>query len=438
MHSKTMHRMQNIHKNGWSLNSENQNILLGNAFCFVVFIILLFKFHSVASSSILGISYSIFIIAYIFGRFGIAGLYKPLPRNNSFTPSVSVVIPAFNEEETIFRNIELWLQQSYPNFEVIVVNDGSTDKTLAALQSLKSKYSDEKLAVISYEKNSGKRFAQKLGFERSKNDIIVIADSDSFPAHPESIMEIVQQFQDPEVGGVSGCTDIANPVNWLSKSQKTRYFIAFNRYKRCEAVSGSVICLSGCFSAIRRTALLQILDTWYNQTFLGNRTTYGDDRALTTYLLKNNWKTVYAPTAKAQTYVPTNFKKFWKQQLRWQKSFIRETIVGGKFIWKKPRTALHFYLGAAVTFASFGIALYTIWLLPIITKGSFLPMLYTVGITLISTLYIVDYRMHFNDNFWIYAPVYALMSASVLIWRMPFAIAAINDGKWGTRGNKIK
>jgi len=430
--------MQNIQKPHGAKTLKIRTFYWATFSVFVVFIILLFKFHSVASANILGVAYSIFIIAYIFGRFGIAGLYKPILKNNNFTPSVSVVIPAFNEEDTIFKNIELWLQQSYPNFEVIVVNDGSTDKTLDALKALKSKYSDEKLAVISYEKNGGKRFAQKLGFERSKNDIIVIADSDSFPAQPDSIMEIVQQFQNPEVGGVSGCTDIANPINWLSKSQKTRYFIAFNRYKRCEAVTGSVICLSGCFSAIRRAALLQILDVWYNQTFLGSRATYGDDRALTTYLLKNNWKTVYAPTAKAKTYVPTNFRKFWKQQLRWQKSYIRETIIGGKFIWKKPRAALHFYLGAFVTFASFGIALYTIWLLPLFTKGSFTPFLYLLGIVLISTLSIVDYRMHFNDNFWIYAPVYAIMSAVVLVWRIPFAIAGIKDGKWGTRDGKIK
>lgn len=364
-------------------------------------------------------------------RFWGGHFYKQPPVNREYAPSVSVVVPAYNEESVIEETVKKWMSQDYPRnaYEVIVVDDGSTDKTKEKLANLVTDSGG--LKVFSYRENKGKRHAQKIGFEASKGDIIVIADSDSYPVDSGSVKEIVQPFQNPKVGGVCGHTDVGNTVNWLTKLQKVRYWTAFSRYKSIEALTGGVVCLSGCFSAVRKAALLPIIDEWYNQTFLGKRSFYGDDRNLTTLLLRNNWETVYVPKATAETYAPENFKKFWQQQVRWTKSYLRETYIEGKFIWKRPWIALIVYIGAFMTFSTFIVAIYTVYLLSFLFNT--IPLTYVVGILFISLMYAVDYRMNNKDNLWVFYPLWIAVYLAVLVWKLPAAILTIKDNAWKTR-----
>ena len=85
--------------------------------------------------------------------------------------------------------------------------------------------------------------------------------------------------------------------NWLSRMQQVRYYVAFRVIKGSESMFGAVTCASGCFSAYRRTALLRILDRWENQHFLGRQSTFGDDRALTNYILRD-WRVMYQSQAR--------------------------------------------------------------------------------------------------------------------------------------------
>ena len=123
---------------------------------------------------------------------------------------------------------------------------------------------------------------------------------------------------------MAGHTDVANlQHNVLTRMQAMQYYVAFRIYKSAEALFGSVMCCSGCFSAYRRDAVVPVLDAWLGQTFLGQPSTFGDDRSLTNFVL-HRWRVLYAPDARATTNVPEHLKQFLRQQLRWKKSWLRE------------------------------------------------------------------------------------------------------------------
>ena len=127
--------------------------------------------------------------------------------------------------------------------------------------------------------------------------------------------------------------------------QAVRYFVAFKVVKAAESVFNAVTCCSGCFSAYRREAIMPHLDWWENQTFLGRPSTFGDDRSLTNCVLRG-WKVRYESRAVSHTLVPDGFRQFMNQQLRWKRSWTRESLIVGAFIWRKnPVAAARAYVG---------------------------------------------------------------------------------------------
>ena len=113
-----------------------------------------------------------------------------------------------------------------------------------------------------------------------------------------------------------------------------RYDSAFSFEKESQSTFGLVNCCSGCFSAYRTSAVRGILDRYENQTFLGRKCTFGDDRHLTNLILEK-YKVITCSKAKAYTYSPTTIKGFIKQNRRWKCSFIRENFFTMKYMFKK-------------------------------------------------------------------------------------------------------
>ena len=212
----------------------------------------------------------------------------------------------------------------YPKdlIRVVVVDDKSTDETLWRINAVAEEYPE--LTVIPAPVNQGKRHAMATGIAAADDvEVFVFIDSDS-QVTPDAVKTIVEYFGDPKVGAVAGHTDVANAGrNVLTRMQAMQYYIAFRIYKSAEALFGSVMCCSGCFSAYRRDAVAPVLDDWLGQTFLGQPSTFGDDRSLTNFVL-HRWRVLYAPDAQAYTNVPEHLKQFLRQQLRWKKSWLRE------------------------------------------------------------------------------------------------------------------
>jgi hyaluronan synthase len=375
--------------------------------------------------------YGIGVGIYLLTRFLFAGFYRP-PQPRGDLPDVSIVIPAFNEEEYIERTLRHALELDYPaeKLQVIAVNDGSSDGTLATMKRVREKYPE--LVVVDFGERRGKRHALAAGAKMSTGEIVVFMDSDSF-VREGAVRYIVDDFDDPEVAAVCGHCEVENEwSNLLTKMQAVRYYIGFRVMKGAESIFSAVTCLSGPLAAYRRTHLMEVLERWETQTFLGQQATYGDDRSLTNFLLKK-YKVRYDSRARTRTVVPEDYGSFFRQQMRWKRSWFRESIRAGGFMWRKePFMSLSFYLGLILPILGPAIVFRAILYVPLFQHGT--PFMYMFGILLMSTLMSATYLFAKRSRLWIYGIPFCFFYMFVLVWQLPVAILSFWTPRWGTRG----
>lgn len=380
--------------------------------------------------------YSFLVGTYILSRFILAYFHKSIPYDDSYQPSVTFVVPSKNEEDNIAETIRCFARANYPKekMEVIAINDGSTDGTLREMLKAKEECLAQGVSaeVIDWQVNRGKREGMAEGVSRAKNEIIIFIDSDSF-IHPDCVKHLVKYFHQPNVGAVSGHTDVHNrDTNLLTKMQALRYYIAFKIYKAAESIFGIVTCCPGCCSAYRRSYIVPILEAWRNQTFMGTRCTFGDDRSLTNFVIRK-YDAVYSPEAKAYTVVPDTMRKYIKQQQRWKKSWIRETFIASSFMWRKnPAAAASFYSYMFLAFAAPIIFIRSTIYHPFLVTHA-LPVTYFLGLALMLILHGVYYHNHFRKASWFLPVVTFWFYTVMLIWQLPWAAITMRDTRWGTR-----
>lgn len=428
----------NLFKKISILKNQKINIWILFFLCiYIVFIIKLITIQYIDNSILFGI-YSVTVSIYILSRFAIAYFYEPDQSqfDKNYQPTISFAVPSKNEEENIRETILKIAQTDYPKdkFNIITVNDGSTDNTLAEMKEAQKIAAGRGIdvKVIDWKVNKGKREGMAECIKKSENEIIIFIDSDSF-IESNATKELIKYFIDPKVAAVAGHGYVANAdINMLTKMQDVRYFVAFKAYKSAEAVFGAVTCCSGCCSAYRKKYVLEILDKWLNQKFLGIQCTYGDDRSLTNYLLQKGYKALFAPEAIAYTFVPDTFKKFLKQQLRWKKSWVRESFRAGLFIWKRnPIMSVSFYLGVTLPLLAPIIVVRALLWYPYTTGKA--PWFYLLGMLLMAVIYGLYYYIFTRDKKWVYGVLFATFYTIILIWQLPWAILNLRDARWGTR-----
>lgn len=405
------------------------------ALVYVVLVIKLTTLWEIEHVWFFGI-YSLLTSLYILSRFGLAYFYNPqITASSNYFPTVSFITPAKNEEDYIAATLRAMLRTDYPKgrFEIITINDGSTDNTLFQMQAVQAEANllGIPMKVVNWERNQGKRQAMAAGVRLSQSEIIVFVDSDSF-VEPDTLKEMVKYLVDPSVGAVSGHADVYNrSTNLLTKMQAIRYYVAFKAYKRAEALFGTVTCCSGCCSAYRRQYVMEVLEPWLNQRFLGTPCTYGDDRSLTNYIIRN-YRSFYAPNAHSSTIVPDNWEKFFRQQLRWKKSWTRESLRACLIMWRKnPIMTVSFLLGLILPLMAPAVVFRALIWLPGIE--GIMPWVYISGLILMSVIYGLYYFIHTRDRLWVYGVAFAWFYPLILIWQLPYAILTIRDGRWGTR-----
>ena len=380
-------------------------------------------------------SYSLVAAMFLLSRYAFGALYKPVKINPDFKPSVTIIIPCFNEETWIRRTILSCMNQYYPadKLEVIVVDDCSSDRSVEVIketiEEIKSSVGErlhvnDRLSYIVQEKNAGKRAALCRGVDVAKGKLVIFVDSDSF-LDPYAVINLVQPFQDPKMGGVAGRTDVANTyTNSLTKMQAVRYYIAFRVMKASEALFDTVTCLSGPLSCYRKEIVKKHEDDWLNQRFLGHKATFGDDRAMTNFVLKN-YRTSYQDTAICSTIVPNQQKVFLKQQMRWKRSWLRESLMAGEFMWRKePFAAVNFFIGLLVV-------VYNLFYVPF-TQHIF-PTTFLVGLLLMSLMMSVAQLFFRKSTTWYFGFLFCLYYEVVLLWQMPVAWVTFWKSTWGTR-----
>ena len=381
--------------------------------------------------------YSIAVVLYVFGRFLLALFYRSAP-DRGHRPTVSIVIPAFNEEDGIIGTIASCLAVDYPGalLEVIAVDDGSTDATWARMQEARARW--PQLHVLTLGRNYGKRAAMAEGIRRARGEILCFVDSDSY-LDADAVIAIVAPFADRRVGAVVGHADVRNhSVNWMTKMQQVRYFSAFRVIKGAESLlSGTVTCASGCCAAYRRSVVLPLLDAWEFQTFLGRPATFGDDRALTNRILATH-RVVYQASARAETMVPQTMRVFFRQQLRWKKSWLRESLQVLRSFWRKNPVA------AVFTYASIAFPFMAPWVVVHAVAGRLFGgqpgglWFYVIGTYAMALLYSLFYAFKRHDGLWYHGITFVGLYMSVLVFQTYWGILTMRDTRWGTRASTVE
>ena len=379
--------------------------------------------------------YSLAVVFYVLGRFVVSLAYRPIP-DSGHRPRVSIIVPAFNEEDGIITTIDSCFAGDYPTdrFEVIVVNDGSTDATWDRIVEAKERW--PALCAIDLGRNYGKRAAMAEGMRRASGEVFCFVDSDSY-LDPDCLRHLVAPFADGRVGAVVGHADVHNYTStaW-ARMQAVRYWSAFRVIKATESMfGGTVVCASGCCAAYRAEAVLPLLDEWEFQTFLGRPATFGDDRALTNRVLQH-WRVVYQETARAETVVPERLDVFFRQQLRWKKSWLRENLYVVRFIWRKhPLGALFTYAGVAFPFIAPFVVLHAVLNVAGGQMATF--WFYLIGSYAMALLYSLYYLVRRPDGLWFHGMSFVALYMSVLVFQTYWGMLTMRDTRWGTRASTV-
>ena len=374
--------------------------------------------------------YSLTVGVFIVSRFFMAIFYMP-PRDVGYEPTVAVVIACRNEADCIEKTIDRSYAGGYPldKLEVVAVNDGSTDNTLAEMMRAQRRH--HSLIVVDFEENKGKRHGMAAGAVLAKNDVLVYVDSDSFLL-PGAIRKVVQGLADPTVAAVAGHTDVENvAVNTLTKMQDVRYFVSYRVMKAAESLFGAVSCCPGCFSAYRKSLVLNVLDQWLNQRFLGRQATFGDDRSLTNFLLRD-YRVLYDSEALATTIVPEHWGKYIRQQCRWKRSWIRELCVAGRFLWRKhPIASISWYAMTILPLLAPLVMFNALVIGPFVTgrPASF----YLGGVLIVTLIWGLYYLEKTGRPHWWTAFVFTLTYIFFFSWQGYYGMVTLRETRWGTR-----
>nr|WP_260407740.1 bifunctional polysaccharide deacetylase/glycosyltransferase family 2 protein [Planomonospora venezuelensis] len=219
-------------------------------------------------------------------------------------PPVTVIVPAYNEEAGIEATVRSLVRTGHPGgLEVIVVDDGSSDRTAAITASLGL----PGVRVIRRE-NGGKPAALNTGIACASHDILVMVDGDTV-FEPATIGHLVRPLADPAVGAVSGNTKVGNRRGVIGRWQHIEYVIGFNLDRRAFDMLGCMPTVPGAIGAFRRSALREAGGV--------SADTLAEDTDLTMAIRRAGWQVVYEEGALAWTEAPTSLGQLWRQRYRW-------------------------------------------------------------------------------------------------------------------------
>ena len=225
--------------------------------------------------------------------------------SKSIKRSVAVIIPAFNEEAVICKSIRAMLASRMTKFEIIVVDDGSSDGTSDVVRSTFARTS--RVRVLR-KPNGGKAEALNYGLRHTSAEIVVALDADTI-FHPEAMGWLLRRFDDPRVAAVAGATVVGNTDNLITRFQALEYVTSQNLDRRALELVNSITVVPGAIGAWRRKAI--VAAGGYSSE------TLAEDADLTIRLERLGWRVCYEPNAVARTEAPDTIAAFVKQRFRW-------------------------------------------------------------------------------------------------------------------------
>ena len=392
-------------------------------------------------------------------------------------PLVSIVVPAKNEEKNIRNCVQSCLNQTYKYKEIIIVNDGSTDRTGEILDEMRKENRIEDFRILHLSKSVGKKKAVEAASEIARGDIYAFMDSDCDMA-TDAVCKAAKIFQnDRKLGALTchGRVRDAQRGNTIEKFQQVYIDISCRSIKAAESSFHSVTCCSGSLSFYRRVAIQDFIHEWANDRFLGIDFKFCTDRRMTAHILgtrpnvdtftnkkqdkhipilqtgaddmetmKNSidpdseisdrpikWNVEYSNSIKVNVGVPKTFGSLARQQIRWKKSFIRSLFATGGVYWKRHSfAAILYYIQIAMKLIRPYILFYTIAILPL--KGDYTSVLFWVaGVMFTGMIYSVEYKLRNpDDGLWLYRPPFTFITTFVYTWLLIYSAITIRNKSW--------
>lgn len=255
-------------------------------------------------------------------------------RDDVELPPVSVIVPAYNEGAVIGAAVESLLALDYPTYEIVVVDDGSRDDTLAAAVGWE-RDGDVPVRVFS-QPNAGKATALNLGIANARYPFVFCMDSDS-TVEPDCLRRAVAHMEDPSVGAVAGNVKVINRNSLLTRLQALEYIEGLNMPRRAQGFVAAVNIVPGPVGLFRREALEDV--GFYDTD------TFAEDADLTLKLIAAGWKIAYEDQAIAWTQAPERWLDLIQQRYRWTRGIL-QALRKRKSLFLKPFPDFPLWLSA--------------------------------------------------------------------------------------------
>lgn len=406
--------------------------LIFNTFLLILLIISMYlMIHYSVVFSYFTLLYMLVIAIVAFG-------YKPCYTKH--TPTCDVLIPAFNEGKHVYKTIKSVMRSDYQGFRVIAIDDGSTDDTRKWIEKAKEEFPE--ITAIYCDRNRGKKHALAEGIKASNSEIIVTVDSDSSVA-PDALTHLLSPFHNPKVGAVAGNICVQNLERGLiPKLMDIIFVFSYELLRSSQSRFGVVLCTPGALSAYRRKAVMPLLERWLNQRFMGQKTSIGEDRALTCMLIQDQWLIRYQEPAKAYTNMPETYTGLCKMLLRWVRGDIRENILLAPHIFRNFSFFDLKSVGLAFHYIIFNIGI----LSPVVVSPVLLVYLitnyHTAGLIIFYMLLMIllwsipptiIYARKGSWRYSFHAFTYSIYALLFLMWIPLYALFTLNNNKWLTR-----
>lgn len=367
--------------------------------------------------------------------------YKPVTSvTDEELPTCTVLVPAYNEGRQVYDTLVSLVNSDFPagKLQLIAIDDGSKDDTWDWMKKAKALLGD-RVSIYQQPTNQGKRHALYRGFNLATGEVFVTVDSDSI-VERDTLRNLVSPFVTNEnCGAVAGNVRVLNNQKAIiPRMLNVSFVFSFEFIRSAQSVLGSVLCTPGALAAYRSKAVMNCLPEWINQTFMGQPTDIGEDRAMTNMILKQGYHVLFQRNAYVLTNIPERFSSLHKMFTRWERSNVRENLMMSKFAFKTFRNGsksgtrillVNQWMHMITAYPLFLIMIILLLTHPILFISSTL-----LGILIFSSLPAFFYAKKYNisEAFWAYS--YSIFYAFGLFWITPYAMATANRRGWLTRG----
>jgi hyaluronan synthase len=353
-------------------------------------------------------------------------------------PKVTVVVPAYNEGHLVQETLRSLATGDYPKdkLQLIAVDDGSKDDTWSYIEKAAKEFPGQ-IMTIRQMKNSGKRRALYEGFKRATGDVLITVDSDSVVDH-DTLRNLASPFVgDDDCGAVAGNVRVLNRKAVIPRMLEVSFVFSFEFVRSAQSNLRTVFCTPGALAAYRRDLVMNTLEEWVNQTFLGREANIGEDRAITNLILRQGKSVLFQKNATVYTNIPEQYQGLCKMLIRWGRSNVRESLKMGTFIFTNFRD--HHRTSARILWfvQCLWCASSPLFFCMILCLITLFPLQFLIagvgGGAMWSSVSALFYASRYRSSEALWAYGYGIFHFCALAWITPYALITVRKTGWLTR-----